>query len=101
MDKAFKAAESQKSAAEALKKESTRIAKTLVETSPEEFVEMRIKDGLKKELGKANKGKGKGGKSATPPHSDLADLVENDEYKALDNDSKVQQLEKFIDVKLK
>ena len=55
IDKVFKAAEKQREAAEALKSEKSRVAKSLVETSPDEFIEMRIRDSVFKKLGKQAK----------------------------------------------
>ena len=62
VDRAYKLAEAQKHAAEENAREATRVAKTLIDTSQDEFVEMKIREGILKELGKGGKGKGSKGK---------------------------------------
>ena len=97
IDRAFKEAEKQKSVDLAIKKEKTRVAKTLVETSPEEFVEMRIQDRILKAMVKGKgKGKGKGGKSYELSYYDLADLMYGVHYKRLKPEEKVKAIESYI-----
>ena len=99
IDRAFKEAEKLKAGELAIKKEKTRVAKTLVETSPEEFVEMRIQERILKHMGKG-KGKGKGGKTTQLSHYDLADLMEDSDYKKLKPEDKVKAIESYLEVKV-
>ena len=77
---------------------TTKNAKNLTEQTPDNFIEMKIEQGIMKELGKA-KGKGGEGQNVTLDYDSLADVVESSAYKFLTDQEKAQALEEYISVK--
>lgn len=99
IDRAFRTTEKSKDVDVAEKKERLRISKTLLGTSPEEFVEMTISQRIRKELGKGGKGKGKGGKSVELSHYNLADLLDHHQFQSLDDEQKPILISDHVSVK--
>ena len=74
-----------------------------METSPDEFVEMRIRDRILKEIGNGN-GKRQGKRRQIVrvdelSHYDVADLTEDGAYRKLKAEDKVKIIEHFVEVK--
>ena len=98
IDKAFLEAETFQKKKDEITVATTKTAKTLTEQTPDNFIEMKIEQGIMKELGKA-KGKGGKGKHVTLDYESLADVVESSAYKFLTDQEKAQALEEYISVK--
>ena len=98
IDKAFLEAETFQKKKDEITAATTKTAKTLTEQTPDNFIEMKIEQGIMKELGKAT-GKGGKGKNVTLDYESLADVVESSAYKFLTDQEKAQALEEYISVK--
>ena len=74
------------------KKMVRKIATSVINHSPDDFIDMRVIETMKK-LGK---GKGKGGGKATLDYNKLEDIVEAPAYANLDRDGKIAAIEQHV-----